>query len=304
MYRKSSFYHMDYKLDYMARLFRSIRNKRFESYAIQRIWHQLDDERVQFVTQQYFKRENGYALADLYLPQINLVIEIDEGQHNIAENVVLDAKRSDEIQTISNADIERIKICKDLEKDEWFTLSEFNQRIAEVVAIIKQRIKEQGDNFRPWSGDDMLSPEYHKKKGYLSVAENEYVKNIDDAAAIFNTKAIHKGFLRTAGFAVPGKKGFLVWLPSVNNRLWDNQLMDNGEKIVEYQKADPKKREAHVDDQIQRNETRITFFREKDALGFNFYKFVGVFKIDKDESKKENKCIWKRISDQYDLIQQ
>lgn len=67
---------MDFKLDYMARLFRSIRNKRFESYAIQRIWHQLDDDREQFVTQQYFKRKDGgYALADLYLPQINMVVD-------------------------------------------------------------------------------------------------------------------------------------------------------------------------------------------------------------------------------------
>ena len=59
----------DYKLDYMTRLFRKIRNKRFEAYVIQRIWDLLNDDSIRFVTQQYFKRnENGkYALADLYL---------------------------------------------------------------------------------------------------------------------------------------------------------------------------------------------------------------------------------------------
>ena len=73
----------DYKLDYMTRLFRKIRNKRFEAYIIQRIWDLLNDDSIRFVTQQYFKRnENGnYALADLYLPQINMIVEIDEGQH-------------------------------------------------------------------------------------------------------------------------------------------------------------------------------------------------------------------------------
>ena len=285
----------------MARLFRSIRNKRFESYAIQRIWHQLDDERVKFVTQQYFKREDGgYALADLYLPQINLVVEIDEGQHNIMENILLDTIRSQQIQAVNGARIERIPICKNLEKDEWYTMTEVNNRISEVVYLIKDLIKEKGQDFCPWSGDDMLSPNYHKKKGYLAVADNDYVRNIDDAAIIFGTKAIHKGFLRAAGFDVPGKSNLLVWLPSVNNRLWENNLSNDGKTIWEYHK-DPSKRINHIHDLINKDEARITFFREKDALGFNFYKFVGVFNIDKEKSLAENKCVWIRKSDRYDL---
>jgi very-short-patch-repair endonuclease len=292
---------MDFKLDYMARLFRSIRNKRFESYAIQRIWHQLDDDRVQFVTQQYFKRKDGgYALADLYLPQINMVVEIDEGQHTDPGNEILDAIRSQQIQSVNNAEIQRIPICIDREKDEWHTMAEVNNRISEVVALIKQRIEEKGDNFSPWSGDDMLSPEYHIKKGYLAVSDNDYVRNIDDAATIFSTKAIHKGFLRAGGFDVPRKSGWIVWLPSVNNKRWNNSLSDDGLTIREYP-SDAKKRSDHVKGTITKNETRITFFREKDALGFNFYKFVGVFKINKELSQKENKSVWECCADRYEL---
>lgn len=292
---------MDFKLDYMARLFRSIRNKRFESYAIQRIWHQLDDDRVQFVTQQYFKRKDGgYALADLYLPQINMVVEIDEGQHTDPGNEILDAIRSQQIQSVNNAEIQRIPICINREKDMWHTMAEVNNRISEVVALIKQRIEEKGDNFSPWSGDDMLSPEYHIKKGYLAVSDNDYVRNIDDAATIFSTKAIHKGFLRAGGFDVPRKSGWIVWLPSVNNKRWNNSLSDDGLTIREYP-SDAKKRSDHVKGTITKNETRITFFREKDALGFNFYKFVGVFKINKELSQKENKSVWERCADRYEL---
>ena len=293
---------MDFKLDYMARLFRSIRNKRFESYAIQRIWHQLDDERVQFVTQQYFRLENGgYALADLYLPQINMVVEIDEGQHTDPGNKILDAIRSQQIQSVNDAEIQRIPICIDRKKDEWYTMAEFNNRISEVVALIKQRIEESGNNFRPWSGDDMLSPEYHIRKGYLAVSENDYVRNIDDAAAIFNTKAIHKGFLRAGGFNVPQKPGTIVWLPSVNNQYWHNSLSSDGKTIWEYPKKDSQKRSSHVNAMLELDETRIAFFREKDALGFNFYKFVGVFKLDKKKTLAENKCVWVLISDKYEL---
>ena len=53
--------------------------------------------------------------------------------------------------------------------------------------------------------------------------------------------------------------------------------------------------------QMRKNETRITFFREKDALGFNFYKFVGVFKINKELSQQENKSVWERCADRYEL---
>lgn len=292
---------MDFKLDYMARLFRSIRNKRFESCAIQRIWHQLDDDRVQFVTQQYFKRKDGgYALADLYLPQINMVVEIDEGQHTDPGNEILDAIRSQQIQSVNNAEIQRIPICIDRKKDEWHTMAEVNNRISEVVALIKQRIEEKGDNFSPWSGDDMLSPEYHIKKGYLAVSDNDYVRSIDDAATIFSTKAVHKGFLRAGGFDVPRKSGWIVWLPSVNNERWNNSLSDDGLTIREYP-SDAKKRSDHVKGTITKNETRITFFREKDALGFIFYKFVGVFKINKELSQKENKSVWERCADRYEL---
>ncbi len=52
---------------------------------------------------------------------------------------------------------------------------------------------------------------------------------------------------------------------------------------------------------IKTKETRITFFLEKDDLGFNFYKFVGVFKIDEEESRKQNKCVWIKIADEYKL---
>ena len=48
-------------------------------------------------------------------------------------------------------------------------------------------------------------------------------------------------------------------------------------------------------------ETRITFLRYEDDLGFCFYRFVGVFRLDKEKSKQENKCVWERISDTYQL---
>ena len=56
---------MDYKLEYMERLFAKIGKKKTESYVISRIWHQLDDDRVKFVVQQYIREtEDKKALED------------------------------------------------------------------------------------------------------------------------------------------------------------------------------------------------------------------------------------------------
>lgn len=300
---------MDYKLDYIARLFRKIAHKRFESYAIQRIWNKLSDDRVHFVTQQYFQRSDGsFALADLYFPQLNIVVEIDESQHNIEDNKILDAIRSKEITAVSGAEIRRIPICKDPadinpSNDAKYTLSGINKQIDEVVDIIRLAIKEKErtGSFRVWNGD-FLSVEYHKEKGYFAANEFDYVRNIDDAAAIFDAKAKHRGFQRVASFIVPGSQNTIVWCPAAINKFWSNTLSPDRMFIRE------RKINATLEDRsvIKRNaltnsERRVTFFKEKDALGFDFYRFVGVFEIDKDLTKAEDGIVYRLVSDRFEF---
>lgn len=294
----------DYKLDYITRLFRKIRNKRFEAYVIQRIWDLLNDDRIRFVTQQYFRRNElgEYALTDLYLPQINMIIEIDEGQH--IANEQQDELRSDDIrriEAVEGVSIERIALC-DKNTSKAFTIGEVHQQIDAVVVKIKETVAQLGDEFQPWD-NELWTPEYYKRKGCFRVSDDDYVKSIDDAAAIFDTKAKHRGFLRAAGFNVPNKDNVIVWCPAKDNKQWSNELMEGGEQtfIYEYNK-DSNKRGEHVRKHVsKKKETRITFFREKDDLGFNFYKFVGVFEIDKRESLKLNKCVWVKVSNEYEL---
>lgn len=202
-----------FKLDYMIRLFHSIRNKPYESYVIQRIWHRLDDERVFFVTQQYFLRSNSsYALVDLYLPQLNLVIEVDEGYHGKLEQQKRDTIRSQEIRKITDAEIIRITLWKEVDGERTCRpLWDVNSQIDKLVVEIKCRINEMGCAFRPWMGVDMFSPVYYKFKGYFSVYENDYVRTINEAADIFGTKVKNRGFLRPGDFDVPGKLLLRFW---------------------------------------------------------------------------------------------
>lgn len=283
---------MDYKLEYMTRLFAKISKKKTETYVINRIWHQLNDDRVKFVVQQYIRRtQDKYALADLYLPQLGIFIEINEPFHK--NNTEVDRVRNEEISHVTHSE----PIVIDCDN----SIEEIHSQISNVVQQIKQAIAEQGDKFIPWDGGSTLSVEYHRKKGYLKVDEHEYARTIDEAFAIFGAKAKHRGFLRVASAPVPNKPNEIVWCPNSGHRIWCNKLSEDGLEIREYNKTDEQIRKNHVERHLSGNQRRVTFFREEDELGFRFYRFVGVFELNKDKSEKENKCVWERFSDYYQL---
>lgn len=78
------------KLDYMERLFAALHAKRTELYVITGIWHRLNRTDVKFVIQQRVDLPSGnYALADLYLPQLNLWIEINELPHKAKRQLMI-----------------------------------------------------------------------------------------------------------------------------------------------------------------------------------------------------------------------
>ena len=67
------------KKEYIVNQLKRTFHKKYENYCITRIIHKLDNEYIQFITQQLFKRPDGkFALADLYFPQLNISVEIDE----------------------------------------------------------------------------------------------------------------------------------------------------------------------------------------------------------------------------------
>ncbi len=286
---------MDYKLEYMERLFAKISKKKTESYVISRIWHQLDDDRVKFVVQQYVRIDKDkYALADLYLPQLNIFIEVNEPFHE--NNVERDNLRNEKTMDITHSELHTI-VCgtgdkNDKDKIHWKPLDEIHRRITEVVSLIKQRISELGENFKPWDDVSTLSVEYHRNKGYLKVEDNECLRTTADIAAVFGTKTKPRG--SGAGIG----ENTIVWWPTEGHRIWHNEL--KGMFIYEYPEAEDK-RKAHLDQWKESKQTRVTFLRSEDDLGFCFYRFVGVFRLNRDKSIQENKCVWERVSDTYQL---
>lgn len=293
----------DFKLDYMARFFRKISHKKFESYVIQRIWHRLNDDRVRFVFQQEVVLAEGRALLDLYLPQINVVVEVNEAYHEDQAQVERDLMRNAEVIKRLGATLKVVSCAR--------TLQEVHDQIESVVDLIRSRIaeEEKQGSFLPWGGYDEMSPSYYKKLGYIEVRPySSYVRTIDDAFSIFGAEPKHRGFLRAAGAEIPrNDEHWLVWCPNAENRNWGNELADDGIIIKEYPKntrtdtLDRVAAKKHLEKYLQLREKRATFFKEKDGLGFNFYRFVGVFELDEELSKQEEHCVWRKICNRYPI---
>lgn len=277
----------DYKLTYLSNIFSKIDRKGFETYVIARIWNKLDNLDIEIVSQQYVERENGYALLDLYFPQINYGVEVNEAYH--LSQPEEDKMRKKEVEILTGATIVTIDCSKPIEN--------VHQQIDKVVAEINNRIA-QTANFKPWHVG-ALTPDSYKAMGILKVEDKVILSNTDDICTIFETKVPKRGFLRAGGVLLPN--GDLVWWPNAVHPIWANEMKDNGETIEEYNKSDEQKRSQHVENCLALNQRRITFYRKKNIFGQHYYRFVGVYEMDKEESRRINKCVWRRISTEYKL---
>lgn len=56
------------KLEYIVKQISKTNKKNYENHVVARIWHGLNCLDIKFTTQQYVKRPEGYALADMFFP--------------------------------------------------------------------------------------------------------------------------------------------------------------------------------------------------------------------------------------------
>lgn len=285
---------MNYQRTIITNMLAKIANKPTEAYVIGRIWHKLDDIRVRFMLQKYVKRKEGYALADLYLPQVGMIVEVNEGYHDEPTQQQKDEIRNQEVADATNATVIVIKASGSLE--------EIHAKVDEVVAEIRKRVAALGDKFLPCDYSITRStPEYYKSRGFFSVSSEDWLTTVDDIAAVFGTKPKHRGFLRASGVVVPGRTDEAVWWPQHNHRLWHNELSKDGRYIYEYTKKSEDERTKHVAQWINSKQKRITFMKEMAYGVLPAYNFVGVFQINPQLSKEKNMCVWERVSDTYHL---
>lgn len=176
------------KKEYIVNQLKRTFHKKYENYCITRIIHKLDNEYIQFITQQLFKRPDGkFALADLYFPQLNISVEIDEPHHLTQKEAdkqrTLDIIKADQeirkkytgIEDIILDPIEESRI----EIREESSIEEINNEIDIVINKIELKISAMGDKFVPWK--NVYEPaSYYIKKGFIGKNDNAKFKTIDE----------------------------------------------------------------------------------------------------------------------------
>ena len=287
---------MDYKLDYISRIFKKTSKKRIENYVLTRIWHRLDDLSIRICHQQYVNRGNGkYALTDLYFPQIKYHIEVNEEFHYKDEiKQDLDAVRAKDIEKITNGHIIRFIDCRKC-------LAEIHNQVDILIDEIHFLIEKQKEKglFRSWEENE-LTPEYWKTIRTLKVADNINLRTIEDIGILFDVKIKSRGFLKPGAVKYLSNGFSEIWWPEKKKKnYWINDFHQDFKYITE-ENADPEKAKKHLSHFIQKDSEckRIVFFKYKDELGFNFYKFVGCYHFNIDKSLKENKVVWERFTEE------
>jgi len=177
---------MNFKLDYITRILQKTSKKRIENYVISRIWHQLNNDEIKIHHQQYVNRnDNNYALTDLYFPQINYHIEVNEEFHYKDETKIGIDKLRDEDITQKTGHIIRYVDCQNNK-----SLEEIHLQIDEIVEEINNLIEDQKrlNKFQAWNEEE-LKPTYWKQKGNISVDENVNLRTIDEIGLLFDEKS-------------------------------------------------------------------------------------------------------------------
>ncbi|WP_140054418.1 AbaSI family restriction endonuclease [Oceanospirillum sanctuarii] len=100
---------MDWKYEYLIEQIHRTLYKKHENYIISSLLHDKELSDLMPCTQFYVDRsDGGYALIDLFYPQINLAIEIDEPAH--LSNSQSDAIRQQRIEDKLDCEFFRVKV--------------------------------------------------------------------------------------------------------------------------------------------------------------------------------------------------
>ncbi|MDA7690850.1 hypothetical protein N8782_00485 [Methylophilaceae bacterium] len=295
------------KSEYILKQLNKSKNKIYEAYVTHRLFNALKSNDLRFSCQHYVKFEDGnYALLDMYFPDLNIQVEIDEGHHNNKKNIISDEERQELVkQTIDGLNsLERngiLTLKSDLEifrveiydESSLKSIEQIDKDIDDVIEKIKNIINDVKPSL--WNFEEEFSYKKYVNKKTITVSDNIQLKYISDVINLFGGKKDGNHFTdgeQARGF---GKLSHInvqdinYWCPQKSHKNWDNRLSDDGLRIHE------KRFEEHGKQEIK----RATFFKAKDNLGIEFYRFVGVFgflKLDGDYN------VYEKISDRIEVL--
>jgi len=272
------------KLEFISRQFSKAEKKRFEHYVVTRIWHLLDDLSIKFVTQQYVTRPNGRALTDMFFPQLQIHIEIDEGHHK--KQIEWDKLREADIINATGHEVFRVDVTKDI--------ATINNEISQIVERLKIK-KSNTQNYKSWDIEAELNPQTYIDKGFIDLNDDCAFRRIVDALNCFGIKYER---WQKGGALHPKENGKVIWFPKLyKNKEWHNSISDDETEIREIS-IKPEVTKSHIDKFLKQGcGIRIVFAKVKSPLGGTMFRFKGEYEFDKSRTNYTDGLFFRRISE-------
>lgn len=271
------------KMIYVAKMLnrRTVR-KNYENFVVNAIYAKLNNPHLIPVTQQYVRSKvsRKYCLLDLYFPQLNYGIEVDESYHHTREQQLSDKERAEYVKSVIECNEGRIAIYKDAHTPHSYThiKSQIDAEVAKINKMIAEKESREGKLI--WKDNDDLKAEVIQR-GTFHVNDQVDYKGITEIYNITGHPAqqIGRCFIRL-------NEHYFLWVPPLSIRLddgsirlvdkWVNTLNEDRTEITE---VDEKGNRYDIPEGPSREQfQRIVFMKMRDRFGLPCVRFVGVFK--------------------------
>jgi len=300
----------DPKTLYLVKTLSRTKRKDYENYVINAIWQRLNNSDIEVVSQQYVedaKNQNGrsHYFIDLYFPSLNIGIECDEAFHK--KQSKRDRDREANIYDII------FKIRKDNYEPIHIDVTQKYEDLQKIINDAVNKIKQKIHEIKPPKWKIETPEEYYSQKNQIHVSDKKGFNTINKTCNVLfsagrneNTKGASRAYFSLPIFNGTSLEGYKMWFPHLAveeigedgelksiaaTKGWNNQLSDDGKTIIE--------RNENNQTYKQDGKKRIVFLKYKDPLGYNEYKFVGIFEF---KRKVKNTVYFSRISEQCNLI--
>ena len=277
------------------------KGKKYENFIVNAIYTKVGNPDLMPVTQQYVRNPNDsrkYYLLDLYFPQINFGVEIDEGQHMSEEHQASDKVREEAIKNAIKCEEARIPIV-DKATGEKRSYAEICNDIDVVVQEIKKKIAKKGGV--KWETNDEKKQQLGIVKngsGEFNIGQDVTYRSITEIYNICggcrgtgkDAKSLQKGFYRL-------NSNYYLWVPTLTvddssvASKYSNYLNEDGTIITEINN-NPQGWET---ENYPGDSKRIVFMRMKDIYGRPCIRFIGVFRYKQGDSRQ---CTHERVGTQ------
>lgn len=290
------------KLEYLALMLNQRTNgKKYENFVINAIYAKVANPNLIPVTQKYVRNPNypnsdnrQYYFMDLYFPQLNYGIEVDEPAHENQANQESDKIRKKDILDAVDCTISPIKIGKD--EKTLQTIEEVNKQIDNEVIKIKELIAkyEKKENKKlSWKDEETLKNEV-LTKGIFDLEDGVTYKGIKEICIILEQfgKNLRHGCIEL-------NDSYGLWVPHLARCSKDgsvitrngckNTLNEDGTIIEEISKNKKKSgRKNTSDGSLNENGMKtIVFMHVQNNFGLDEVRFLGVFKVVQSDIIKE-----------------